>query len=79
MAAELAALVKPCISPNNLPQFFWEHLLKDIEHLSVVTQKGLEETATIIHLVLHGILTKSSPTCKINYSYLLEAHFFVFQ
>ena len=64
VVAELAALVKTQVSPNDLPQFFWEHLRKDIEHLSVVTQKGFEETVTIIHLVLCGILKRTPPACK---------------
>ncbi len=64
VAAELAALVKPPVNPNNLPEFFWMHLRKDIEQLSRVTGKGLDESAIIIHLVLHGILTRPLPTSK---------------
>ena len=66
MADQLAALVKPTVNPNNLPEFFWMHLIKDIEHLSQVTGKGLDESAIIIHLVLHQILTKEPLTCKRN-------------
>lgn len=64
VAADLAALVKPHVNPNNLPEFFWMHLRKDIEQLSRVTGKGLDESAIIVHLVLQGILTKPPPTCK---------------
>ena len=60
--AELADLVKPRVNPNNLPEFFWMHLNKDIEQLSRVTGKSLDESAIIIHLVLRGILTKAPPT-----------------
>ncbi len=66
MVAELAALVKPLINPNNLPEFFWMHLRKDIEQLSRVIGKGLDEATISIHLVLRDILTKSPPTCKNN-------------
>ena len=73
MAAELAALVKPHVNPNNLPEFFWMHLRRDIEQLSRVTGKGLDESAIMIHLVLQGILTKGPPTCK--NVYILSIYF----
>jgi hypothetical protein len=61
---ELANLVKQNV---NLPEFFWMHLSKDIEHLSRVTGKGMEESALIVHLVLHNIFTKLPPAdCKCN-------------
>ena len=66
MMAELAVLVKPPVNPNNLPEFFWMHLRKDIEQLSQVTGKGLDESAISIHLVLQGILMKPPPSCKNN-------------
>ena len=56
MSAELAELVKPPVKHDLLPQFFWMHLKKDIEHLSRVTGRGMEESALIIHFVLHDIL-----------------------
>ena len=62
--ASLAELVKPFVHPQHLPEFFWRHLQKDIEHLSQVTGKGLEEAAIIVHLILKDILTKPPPTCK---------------
>ena len=52
----LAELVKPAVNPKLLPQFFWMHLRKDMEHLSRVTGKGMEESAIIIHLVLQHML-----------------------
>lgn len=61
VAADLAALLnsKVQVTPNDLPQFFWDNLQKDVEHLSSVTQFTLEESAIIIHMVLHDILTKT--------------------
>ena len=60
VAADLVALVhsKVQVTPDNLPNFFWKNLQMDVEHLSKVTQLTLEESAVIIHLVLHDILTK---------------------
>lgn len=66
MANALVELVKPRENVNNLPEFFWMHLKKDIEQLSQVTGRGLEDSAIIIHLVLRGILTNESPTRKNN-------------
>ena len=74
---DLANLVKPFVNPQHLPEFFWMHLSKDIEHLSHVTGKGLEESAIIVHLVLAEILTNSTPDRKLDctgncvYSYIV--------
>ena len=61
---EIVALVKPHVEPENLPEFFWMHLKRDIEQLSEVIGRGLDETAIIIHLVLYTVLTSPSPTCE---------------
>ena len=53
---EVAALVKPKVDPQALPEFFWMHLKKDIEQLSRVTGRGIEEACMIVHLVLRNIL-----------------------
>ena len=53
---DLVHIIKPFVNPQNIPEFFWMHLRKDIEHLSCVTGKGLEESAIIVHLVLHEML-----------------------
>lgn len=59
--ADLGQLVKPFVSHDDLPEFFWMHLQKDIEQLSKLIGKGPEEAAMIIHLVLKNILTKNPP------------------
>ena len=51
------------------------HLSKDIEHLSRVTGKGIEESALIVHLVLHRIFTiEPPPNCErrvvLSYSHM---------
>lgn len=61
---ELTALVKPQVPPQQLPEFFWMHLRKDIEQLSRVTGKSPDESMIIVHLVLQNILLKAPPTCK---------------
>ncbi len=62
MTDDLVALVKIPVDPKDLPQFFWEHLRKDVQHLSQVTVKKLEESAIIIHMVLRGILINQPPS-----------------
>ena len=59
---ELAKLVKPAVNPQQLPEFFWMHLRKDIEHLSRVTGEGMEESAIIVHLVLQDMLSTNGKT-----------------
>lgn len=61
---ELAIITKQHTNPEYLPEFFWGHLCKDIEHLSRVTGKGLEESALTVHLVLRNIFIKDPPSCK---------------
>ena len=56
-AATLAPMVHPQEHPNNLPELFWGHLEKDIELLSKDIGRGLEETVTLVHIVLKQILT----------------------
>lgn len=73
VAAELVAVVnsKVQVTPNDLPQFFWDHLQKDVEHLSRVTQLTLEESAIIIHMVLHGILKKTLRECENSFGMIV--------
>jgi hypothetical protein len=69
---DLAHLVKPFENPHHLPEFFWNHLSKDIEHLSHVTGKGVEDAAIIVHLVLSQILTNITPDCKLTISHTMN-------
>lgn len=67
---ELASVVK---QRENLPEFFWMHINKDIEQLSRVTGKGIEESMLILHLVLHNIFVKDPPAnSKTLHAFLLE-------
>ena len=62
---DIAHLVTPFVNPQQLPEFFWMHLSKDIEHLSRVTGKGIEDSTIIVHLVLSEILTNTTPDSKL--------------
>ena len=62
---DLVPLVKPRVDPQYLPEFFWMHLSRDIEHLSHVTGKSMEDSAMIVHLVLNEIATGMIPNCKL--------------
>ena len=54
----LLALVHPRLrGPQELPEFFWGHLERDIQLLAVALGKNHEEAAIVVHLVLHNILT----------------------
>ena len=64
----IVGLVNPYVQPEELPEFFWTHLAKDLELLGQDTGKGLEESVMMIHLVLQKILTASSPDGKFDYS-----------
>lgn len=68
---ELASLIKPRVNPNQIPEFFWMHMKKDVAHLSRVTGKGLDESVVIVHLVLRNIMMKSSSICESVYEFLL--------
>ena len=55
---DVANLIKPFVNPQHLQEYFWMHLQKDIEQLSLVSGKGFEESVITVHLVLSDILTK---------------------
>ena len=57
---DLVQIIKPFVNPQNIPEFLWMHLKKDIEHLSCVTGRGFEESTIIVHLVLHEMLSVKS-------------------
>jgi len=58
---ELARVVKCLVSPHHLPEFFWMHLQKDIEHLSSSIGRSIDESVVLIHLVLKRMLLESPP------------------
>ena len=64
----IAAVTKFRVPPDNLPEFFWMHLEKDIKCLMQCTGKGVDECAIVIHLVLKQIMHRlrfgSGKDCK---------------
>lgn len=60
-AGAIVGLVSPPVPPQQLPEFFWAHLEKDLELLGRDTGRGLEENVMIVHLVLRQILTSKPP------------------
>ena len=57
-------LTPPHVHVQHLPEFFWEHMKKDIEHLSHVTGKSIEDSVILVHLVLREVLTNKLPDSK---------------
>ena len=60
----LVQLVKVGVRPQDLPEFFWHHLERDMELLGSAIGKSMDESAIIVHLVLREILLKDPPTCE---------------
>jgi len=52
------------INPNELPEFFWDHLQQDIKILAKAVGKNEEEAAIVLHLVLQQILTREPRKSK---------------
>ena len=62
----LVTLVKSGLqSPQELPEFFWGHLERDVQLLGRALGKNPEEAAIVIHLVLKSVLTVSPPTAAV--------------
>ena len=57
----LIQLVKVDVRPQNLPEFFWHHLERDIELLVKSLGKSMDDSAITVHLVLKEILLKDPP------------------
>jgi hypothetical protein len=78
-----AGLVHADVPSEQLPEFFWAHLEKDLELLGKDTKKGLEENVMILHLVLKKILTLNQPTGMFvtipEFFYLLQWDTLIFQ
>lgn len=55
--------------PQELPEFFWGHLEKDVELLARALGKNHQEAAIVVHLVLQNILT-SDPSHSETHCYM---------
>ena len=62
----LVALVKSGLtSPQELPEFFWGHLERDVQLLAKALGKNPEDAAIVVHLVLRSMATNSPPSAAI--------------
>lgn len=61
----LLELVKPTLRANELPEFFWGHLEKDLLLLSKALGKSVDEAAIVVHLVLKRITTSDLSTSEV--------------
>ena len=62
----LVALVKSGLtSPQELPEFFWGHLERDVQLLATALGRNPEDATIVVHLVLRNILTITPPTATI--------------
>ena len=49
---------------EELPNFFYEHLEKDVRDLSKLTGKKFEDVVFILHLVVKSLMETSTEQCK---------------
>ena len=52
-------------SPQELPEFFWGHLERDVQLLAKALGKNPENAAIVVHLVLRNMATISPPSAAI--------------
>ena len=60
----IVEVVKGVRPPQDLAEFFWFHLVKDLECMQRSTGRGLDECVMIMHLVLKEILGTNPSICK---------------
>ena len=59
----LVALVKSGLtSPQELPEFFWGHLERDVQLLATALGRNPEDAAIVVHLVLRNIVNITPPS-----------------
>ena len=68
----IAEIMNSKVPPENLPEFFWMHLEKDIKCLMQCLGRGVDECAIVIHLVLQQIMLRMK--VRENCKYLDVSH-----
>ena len=48
-------VIHPTVKPEDLPQYFWQHLIRDLGLLSKVIGYSVDDAALIVHLILQKI------------------------
>ena len=62
----LVELVKSGLaSPQELPEFFWGHLERDLQLLATALGRNHEDAAIVVHLVLMNIVNITPPSSTI--------------
>ena len=50
--------------PSNLPNFFHQHLERDVRDLTQLTGKNFEEVVFILHLIVKSLMETAGKECK---------------
>lgn len=53
----------------DLPRFFWQHLVQNLNSLCKVLSVGLDDAVLVIHLIMAEILTKPQPKSRLRLAY----------
>ena len=51
----MSSITHPVVKPEELPQFLWQHLTRDLDLLSKVIGRSVDDAALLIHLILQGM------------------------
>ena len=63
--------IHPTVKPEDLQQFFWQHLIRDLELLSKVIGYSVDDAALIVHLILQGVHNSTCTGEIISYIHTL--------
>ncbi len=62
---DIARVTRGVVPNQDLAEFFWLHLEKDLECMQNSTGRGVDECVIILYLVLKQILTSDYPMCEL--------------
>ncbi len=62
---DIARVTQGVVPLQDLAEFFWLHLEKDLECMQNSTGRGVDECVMILYLVLKQILTSDYPMCEL--------------
>ena len=61
---DLLSLVKTVTTHTDLPQFFYQHLDRDLQDLARHTGQNFEEAVFLIHIVLKSLVETARDNCE---------------